>query len=462
MVRTGFHALAVGAAAVGLLLFVWLKAAAGIPSFARQAGLSCNACHTLFPELTPLGRMFKLGGYVLSKSDKLYEFPPPVAGVLMTSFTHTGKKQPSGSVEDTPANLTDSTTNNFFFLPKAIGGYYGGKIFYKLGALVQGTYSGVDDDFFLDITDIRFGTRTAIGGKDRMNMIGVTLNNTPSLEDVWNSTPAWGFPHEMSDVAPTPAAAVLIDGGLDQQVGGLGAYYYWNDLIYAGVTVYRTADHGIAEFLGVGTPTDTVVDGLAPYWRVALQHKWGKHSLEVGTFGIVADVFPEGREDGPTDRFTDIALDAQYQYITGKFMLTAQTALIHEEQDLDASFALGNAANRSNDLDTFKVNVNAYYRSSFGLVGGSVGYFRTTGNDDAGLYAPSPVDGSRTGSPDSDGFILEADYLPFGGHRKFFSPRFTLQYILYNEFNGSDDNYDGFGRDASDNNTLFFLVWMMF
>ena len=38
----------------------------------------------------------------------------------------------------------------------------------------------------------------------------------------------------------------------------------------------------------------------------------------------------------------------------------------------------------------------------------------------------------------------------------------SLQYIIYNQFNGSSTNYDGFGRDASDNNTLYFLIWTAF
>ena len=31
-----------------------------VPSFARQTGLPCSACHYTFPELTPFGRQFKL------------------------------------------------------------------------------------------------------------------------------------------------------------------------------------------------------------------------------------------------------------------------------------------------------------------------------------------------------------------------------------------------------------------
>jgi hypothetical protein len=34
-----------------------------------------------------------------------------------------------------------------------------------------------------------------------------------------------------------------------------------------------------------------------------------------------------------------------------------------------------------------------------------------------------------------------------------------LQYTGYNQFNGAGRNYDGAGRNARDNNTLFLNVW---
>ena len=55
----------------------------------------------------------------------------------------------------------------------------------------------------------------------------MTLNNNPTMSDLWNSTPAWGYPFTTSPLAPTPAAATIIDGGLAQQVAGLGAYAFW-------------------------------------------------------------------------------------------------------------------------------------------------------------------------------------------------------------------------------------------
>jgi hypothetical protein len=37
--------------------------------------------------------------------------------------------------------------------------------------------------------------------------------------------------------------------------------------------------------------------------------------------------------------------------------------------------------------------------------------------------------------------------------------RFTLQYTSYFKYNGRRAGYDGSGRDASDNNTLFLQMW---
>jgi len=71
------------------------------------------------------------------------------------------------------------------------------------------------------------------------------------------------------------------------------------------------------------------------------------------------------------------------------------------------------------------------------------------------LYSPEEIDGSRNGSPDSDGFIIEAHYLPMD------KIKFTMQYIIYNKFNGAHTNYDGSGRDASDNNTLYFALSLL-
>ncbi len=451
--------------AISLLHILTITTARSTPSFARQTGLSCNECHTVFPELTPFGRIFKLGGYVLSKSTKSFEFPPPLAGMVQASFTD-AKGLTSGVA---PFDNVNRETDRYN-LPQQLSLFYGGRIFKKVGAFIQVTYDGVSNKIFLDMTDIRYSNNAIVLGKNLL--YGLSINNSPTVQDGWNSTPAWGFPFASSSVAPTPAAAAIIDGTLDQQVGGIGAYLLWNNLIYLGGTVYRTTANGITKPLGAGTATEQVVDGAAPYWRLALEHRWKNHFFAIGTYGMQAEIFPSGNKSGSSDRYTDIAFDAQYQFLgtiiaehkqeagkketkPGKQIITVHATWIHENQDWKASFPLGNTEKPSGFLNTFRTNLNYYYMAHFGNIAGSVGYFSTTGETDPLLYSPIVVDGSRTGSPNSNGIILETDYVPW---KKI---KISLQYIIYNKFNGSHSNYDGSGRNASDNNTFYALVWLM-
>ena len=63
MDERGVSACARGAAAC--LFMMCTPAAWAVPSFARQTGMACEACHTVYPELTHFGRVFKANGYVL-------------------------------------------------------------------------------------------------------------------------------------------------------------------------------------------------------------------------------------------------------------------------------------------------------------------------------------------------------------------------------------------------------------
>ncbi len=134
-------------------------------------------------------------------------------------------------------------------------------------------------------------------------------------------------------------------------------------------------------------------------------------------------------------------------------MFTILSTYINERQKLDASFANQIAANTSNDLKTFKVVGEYSYQR---LIGGSLGFFSTRGSMDSLLYANAPVTGSLSNTPDSRGTVLEADYLPW------LNTKFQLQYVRYSKFNGLNTNYDGSGRNASDNNTLYMLAWINF
>ena len=76
---------ALGAGGAGFLA-VSAGPAEALPSYARQTGQPCAACHTAFPELTPFGRRFKIGGYTMQGGDWK---GPPIAAMYMAGFTHT-------------------------------------------------------------------------------------------------------------------------------------------------------------------------------------------------------------------------------------------------------------------------------------------------------------------------------------------------------------------------------------
>ncbi len=65
------------------------------------------------------------------------------------------------------------------------------------------------------------------------------------------------------------------------------------------------------------------------------------------------------------------------------------------------------------------------------------------------------MSGSLNGQPDSDGYIAQVSYSPWR------NVQLQTQYTGYTKFNGASSNYDGEGRDASDNNTLYVLAWLV-
>jgi len=234
------------------------------PTYARQTGLACSACHTHFPELTPTGRAFKLNGYVFRRSESLEGKNPegqqslllnlvaPVSLMFQTSYTSTKKALPG-------------TQNGTVLFPDQLSLFTGGEITPHVGGFLQVTFDPQSGQLGVDNADFRFATHATLLSK--RTALGLSVNNNPTVQDIWNSTPAWSFPYGSSAAAPTPAAATLVDGTLAQQVAGLTAYAMWNDRVYGEVGAYRSAP------LGVQRPLDAtatgVIQGAAPYWRVA-------------------------------------------------------------------------------------------------------------------------------------------------------------------------------------------------
>ena len=66
---------------------------------------------------------------------------------------------------------------------------------------------------------------------------------------------------------------------------------------------------------------------------------------------------------------------------------------------------------------------------------------------------PIPGSGSMNNNPDTRIVIPELFWMPVQ------YARVGVQYYKFNRFNGASSNFDGAGRNAKDNNTLFVYVW---
>src|SRR5215469_10464823 len=88
--------------AVAAMCIVGAKPVQALPSYARQTGQQCAACHNGFPELTPYGRLFKLNGYTFTGGPEK-SFPeaivnvPPISMMNIPTYTHTAQGQPGGA-----------------------------------------------------------------------------------------------------------------------------------------------------------------------------------------------------------------------------------------------------------------------------------------------------------------------------------------------------------------------------
>lgn len=420
-----------------LILAFTANVAHAVPSFARQTHLECMACHVSWPELTPTGRQFKLNGYTLGEQLRL-----PIAGMLQMSRTSTSNVDPR-SPDNFQKDRDVVVQQGSIFLS--------GKLSDHVGAFSQWTYDGVAHHSNVDNVDVRYANRIEDGGNDLI--YGFTLHNNPMMQDIYNTAPTWGFPFASSPVTVGPNASTTIES-LAQQVAGIGGYALWQNTLYGEFTGYRTADQAFS-LLRAGTDksSDAALKGINPYWRLALQHEWGEgtHSAMIGTYGMTVNRYPDNTlTTGPTDRFRDMGFDAQYQYITDEHRITTQINYIRETQDWNASAQ----SNPSDKLESFRTKATYYYQKKYGI---NLSYFSIKGGADATLYdTGASITGSSGGSPNSNGYTWELNYLP----RR--DIRLVMQYTGYTRFNGAKFNYDGFGRNASDNNTLYLLSWFMF
>jgi hypothetical protein len=446
----GVVSVAVAVLVAGILLKP--QSASAIPSFAMQTGQPCATCHTAFPELTPYGRQFKLDGYTAGGGLTNTQAPPLAAMIQGPQFEHFEQ-----DLAAPPA--PDLNTNNNVVLNQA-SLFYGGQIYGNLGAMIQGTYDGVGQSWFLDNSDIRYADKAQVFGIDFV--YGIDVNNNPTVQDVWNTTPAWGFPYISPATGPafTPPQTQIGGQFFAGQVVGGGVYTWWHDMIYAELTGYRSLSPSTQQALGEGTG-NTLIDGVAPYWRIAIAPTIGDHSFMIGTFGMLADEIPGGIYGFGTDQILDLGFDAQYQFIHEKHAFEIKLTDIDESAQYNSSFLQTLTSNPSDTLNSFQATVDYVYDSTYSF---TASYYNVRGSSDA-FYGTNGITGNPL-SPNSSSLTFDVAYLPFShGGPSFFpwlNARFGLSYTKYLTLFGGTTNFDGNGDNASDNNTFMAYSWIMF
>ena len=429
------------------LTMLTLSAAHALPSYARQTGQNCVACHVSFPELTPYGRMFKLNGYTFGEAKVL-----PFAVMAVASDTHVANTQGNSIAYPKNGNLAFEGASVFL----------AGKFTDHIGVFSQWTYNNLNPVTQPD-GSTKFGGQTTVDNNDwriadritkaDLDLVyGFSLNNNPTVQDVWNSTPAFSYPFQTSRLAGvwgigTPAT--MIEGGLAQHVAGFSGYALYDKRWYAELGTYRVAD-GAFKLLSHGldlTKSNRLKGSNNPYFRFAYTQDWGTQSFEAGLFGLNAHVLVDPTDPSSnTNRFNDVGFDVQYQSLGDPHIWTAQAYYVHERTDWDASQVGASVANSQSTLNSFRVKGSYWYNHRYGA---TLSYFSERGSTD---FVANP----QTGVPDTNGFIAEFNYMPLQNWR------LGLQYTDYAKYRGASSNYDGNGRNAHDNNTLYLYTWVAF
>jgi hypothetical protein len=424
--------------------------ALAVPSFATQTGKPCSQCHVFAygPALTAYGRQFKLNAYTFDGGEHFM----PLALMIQGGYSHTDTAPPAPLAPHFSANDNVSVDQVSLFIATRITDH--------IGMFAQSTYSGEKRHYNWDNTDIRYARPVTLFGIDAI--VGVSLNNNPTVQDLWTSTPAWSYPYITSPLVPSPGANPLIFGALAQVVAGATGYTMIHDRVYLEAGAYWGLSDKWLNNVGLYPANNANMNGAAPYWRAVYQLPKDPHYFSFGTFGMDVKVQPDPTVPD-TNRFTDYGVDATYQYtpMEGLGAVLATASFIHERQALGATFNAGGSDNMKGHLDAFRMDATYMYAQTYGA---GFGLFDITSGTDLTYYGN--LTGSIYGKADTRGYILQLEYVPFGKAQSWANPwvnvRLGLQYTGYLKFNGGTTNFDGSGRSASQNNSLFLFLWMIF
>lgn len=403
--------------------------AQAVPSYARQTGQDCVACHIggFGPQLTPFGIKFKLGGYVDSdgKDGKV-----PLSAMVVAEYNR--YKEP-----DANGNLV--TSSSLGVAESSV--FLAGKLSDHIGSFVQVTNSGTEHITAIDQADLRVTTTMDVGMRKEA-LLGLSINNNPTVQDPFNTLSVWGFPYTSSehDGMSYPGTD-LVSASAGQRVIGTSAYALLNDSIYAELGLYNTLSPAIQSRLGLGQ-TDGEAFGRinnAPYWRLGYMQDLRTSAWSVGLLGFNGDI--KDRLSGDSmNRFRDLGIDASYQFLGNRQHVVTVNASYLKEHTTVAD----DAGDISNSTKDFRLAASYHFMNTYGA---SLAYVKASSQDH---------------STDNRGYIYQLDWTPWGKESSWAAPwanlRLGLQYVSFK----ADAETEANGGKPGDKNNMRVFAWTSF
>ncbi len=233
------------------LLIGWVGKAEAVPSFSRQVGLPCNACHyQYFPKLNAFGRDFKAGGFTQTSQELISDDGISLPMVLNASFFVSIQYYKADL--KTPNNPKSGAERGEWAVPEEASLYLAGRVGEHVGGLLE--IAGKAPDY--GVENLRLVYSTDISGMQG----GVSFYNTGSMGpaygmELWNAGAQMHILPGINTMASSATLASMLGGGTA-----------------SGATAFLKGGHFFAAF-GLWSPIRYVGDtgfDLSSYYRLAL------------------------------------------------------------------------------------------------------------------------------------------------------------------------------------------------
>lgn len=420
-------------ASVPLAMGLMASQAKAVPSFARQTGQDCAACHigAYGPQLTPFGIKFKLGAYADSdgKAGKI-----PLSAMVIAEYARFKEPDANGNnVTSSKLGLAESSV------------FLAGKLSDNIGSFVQVTNNGIEHTTGIDQADLRYATTINIGG-GKEALVGVSVNNNPTVQDPFNTLSVWSFPYTATDRVTNPGVD-MASASVEQRVIGVNAYSLIDDNIYAELGLYNSISPAMQSRLGVSRYPDGAEFASmsnAPYVRLAYVKDLRTQAWNVGLLAFNGKL--EDRASTDSAKFKDFGIDGSYQFLgTRKHVVTVNGSYIRERTTTNAS-----GVDTNNTVKNTKLATSYNFQNTYGA---TLGYFKGSSEDQHA--------GNR-------GFLYQVDWTPWGKESSWAAPwanlRVGLQYIQFKRYVTYDADTDTTTvlDKPGDMNSLRLFAWTSF